>query len=50
MGVRLHPLNASPEQMELLAGVPAGTWARLQAYLSAGPKGGFHVFLEVHMW
>jgi hypothetical protein len=43
MGVRLYPKDVSPEQMERLADVPAGTWARLEAYEAkqpneAGPK------------
>lgn len=39
MGVRLYPEGLSPEQMEELAKVPAGTWARLAAHEALRPKG-----------
>ena len=37
MGVRLHPTGCSIDQTERLAGVPAGTWARLEAYEERRP-------------
>ena len=38
MGVRLYPEGLTDEQMEQLAKVPAGTWARLSAHEAKEPK------------
>jgi hypothetical protein len=37
MGVRLYPEGCTPELMEVLAHVPAGTWARLAIHEAKYP-------------
>lgn len=47
MGTRLYPVGLKSEQLEQLAGVPAGTAVRLEAYEKTEPAMNDHEAMEI---